>query len=210
MSTETSLDSRLGDPNQVADAAVLAFRQRTFFGRHPSAKFWVFGVSPILSLFGLFALAFAGMAGIFSAYEKLGFNMHIKRFDPVASELLPYLASSVMVIIPSIVAGVLYCRLARKQHIGKMWMLFSCLLLGFIAMTVVWSVRLSDIAGQSAICCGLPLPSGMVNPYDWLVHWLGQPRQALQFLAPLLVGVWFALRREKHREDQDSQLRLAA
>jgi len=210
MSTETSVASRLGEANQVADAAVLAFQQRTFFGRHPSAKFWVFGVSPILSLFALLFLTVECMTAVFSIYEKLGFDLHIKRFDPLASQMLPYLISLVMVVIPSVLAGTCYCCLAKKLGIGRIWMFVSCFLLAVIAMAPVWSIKLSDIPGQSAIRCGLPMPSSIADLVGTVSHDLRQPRQAMQSLAPLLVGAWFAFRAKKPREDQDDRLPLAA
>jgi hypothetical protein len=40
----------LGEANQVADAAVTAYRRRSFVGRHPAAAFLVFAVSPVLSM----------------------------------------------------------------------------------------------------------------------------------------------------------------
>ena len=53
MSTEASVLSRLGDPAQVAEAAVTAYRQRSFLGRHPAAALLVFGISPAASLIAL-------------------------------------------------------------------------------------------------------------------------------------------------------------
>ena len=58
--------SRLGDPEQVADTAVAAYRRRSFLGRHPVAAFLVFGISPVVSLVVLFFVsmqAFAYLAG---------------------------------------------------------------------------------------------------------------------------------------------------
>ena len=43
MSTEADVYSRLGKPEQVANAAVAAYRRRSFLGRHPTAAFLVFG-----------------------------------------------------------------------------------------------------------------------------------------------------------------------
>ncbi len=46
--------SRLGEPEQVAEAAAIVYRRRSFLGRHPAAAFLVFGVSPVVSLIALF------------------------------------------------------------------------------------------------------------------------------------------------------------
>ena len=53
MSTEASVSSRLGEPEQVAKAVVTAYRRRSFLGRHPTAAFLVFAVSPVVSLAAL-------------------------------------------------------------------------------------------------------------------------------------------------------------
>jgi len=54
MSTEANVYSRLGEPAQVAKAAVTSYRRRSFIGRHPMAAFLVFAVSPVVSLIILF------------------------------------------------------------------------------------------------------------------------------------------------------------
>ena len=48
MRADESVLSRLGEPDQVANAAVTAYRRRSFLGRHPALKFLVFGVSPTI------------------------------------------------------------------------------------------------------------------------------------------------------------------
>ena len=50
MGTEVDVSSRLGEPERVAQAAVAAYRRRSFLGRHPTAAFLVFAVSPLLML----------------------------------------------------------------------------------------------------------------------------------------------------------------
>ncbi|MGA2258845.1 MAG: hypothetical protein ABSG53_29610 [Thermoguttaceae bacterium] len=60
-SMEADAISRLGKPDQVAEAAVTAYQRRRFFGGHPAAAFLVFGVSPPVSLFALVAIAAGAM-----------------------------------------------------------------------------------------------------------------------------------------------------
>ena len=42
-SMEVDAISRLGEPEQVADAAVAAYRRRSSPGRHPTVTFWFLG-----------------------------------------------------------------------------------------------------------------------------------------------------------------------
>ena len=56
MSTEANAYSRLGEPEQVAQAAIITYRRHSFLGRHPVATFLVFAVSPIVPLVALVVL----------------------------------------------------------------------------------------------------------------------------------------------------------
>jgi hypothetical protein len=199
--------SRLGEPNQVAEAAICSFRQRTFLGRHPSATFLVFGVTPPASLLGLFVLAFACLYGVFSTCEWLGIELSgMKRFDPAASVVLPYILSLLMVIIPASLASLFYCKLIARLGIGKRWIILSCVVLAIAAMLPIWTIVLSDRPGQSALRCGVGSPQNLA---DAMLRYVGSFRQWLQFLPPLLIGLWFL--RPTHTQGRtETSLRQAA
>lgn len=72
MNTEVDVSSRLGEPAQVADAAVAVYRQRRFLGRHPIL---VFGVSPVLALIVLFVAWCLGLELLFGACKLLGLDI---------------------------------------------------------------------------------------------------------------------------------------
>jgi hypothetical protein len=203
MSSENDVSSRLGEAGDVADAAVYAFRRRTFLGRHPLAALLVFGVTPLPSLLVLFVLAFACLYGVCSAWEWLGLNLNVKRFDPAASAVLPYVFSLTMVAIPAALASLFYCKLMRRLAISKWWMVLACVVLAVVAMLPIWSVTLSDQPGQSALKCGIGFPTNVISTY------FASFQQWLQFLAPLLVGVYF-LRRTRPQMPSEEALKLAA
>lgn len=207
----TDLVSRLGDPNQLADTATLAYRQRTFFGRHPSAKLLVFGVSPILSLVGLFALALGCLIGFGEVYGRLGFDLHIAQFEPIASTVLPYVFSLMMVVIPAILADIFYCKLARRFDIDRKWMLVSFVMLAILAFLPIWTVKLSGVPHQSSIGIGLRVPQTTDEIVDQTVWYFSNLRQIFQFLTPLAVGLWLMWRTRKRADEQQNEpLRLAA
>jgi glucan phosphoethanolaminetransferase (alkaline phosphatase superfamily) len=210
MNTNENMVSRLGEPNELADAAVLAYRQHGFFGRHPSAKFWVFAVSPLASLVALFVVAFGCMYGVFTLYEWLGINLHITQYDPAASLMMPYAMSFVMVILPGIAASLFYCKLAHRLGLGKKWVVLSCLMLAVVAITPIWSVKLSEVPGQSVLQCGIAFPQNLADFGHCLVSYFGKVQQLLQFLAPLVVGLWFLRQTRKQRMSENPPMRMAA
>ena len=206
MNTENDVSSRLGEPDQLAEAAVVAYRRRSVLGRHPAATFLVFGIAPLASLLGLFVLAFACLYGVFMAYEQVGLDLNVKRFDPVASAVLPYVLSLLMVVIPSCLASLFYCKLVRRLGISKRWMILSSIVLAVVAITPIWTVTLSDQPGQSVLRCGIAYPQDIGGV---MLMYFSSFRQLLQFFAPLLIGMWF-LRQTRRQDHNEESLRLAA
>ena len=199
MSTEADAYSRLGQPEQVADAAVAAYRRRSFLGRHPAAAFLVFGVSPVVSLILLAAVCMTGVWGLDEACKGMGIDTEqslrsLKRFDPTAS-ITPYFLSLLVVVIPSIAASILYGKLARRLALGRKWIVVSCVVLAVVALMPICSARFSDVPGQSRLAVGYWSPLHIEYLWGNIVHSLCTPRQLFQFLIPLAVGCWFVRRK---------------
>jgi hypothetical protein len=199
MSTEANASSRLGEPQEVARAAVAAYRRRSFLGRHPAAAFLVFAVSPVVLLFvGIVAVLWVvGMATgclcpafLDGAPKWLGWA-------------LPDALRISTLIIPSILAGVLYCRLARRLGLGMKWGLVSCVMLAALAATFQYGVRLSDVPGKSSLYLGLCIPQRAADVDRFLMHVFFGTWQTVQLAVPLAVGCWFLWRkRGENRECQ--------
>jgi hypothetical protein len=201
MSTEANAISRLGEPKQVAESAATIYRRRSFIGRHPTAAFLVFGVSPVVSLAALFVIAYVVVLAISEVCELLGVNIQhffadMRRFEPSASVVLPYLVSLLTVVIPCIFASILYCRLARRLGLGKKWMLLSCVILAVIATIPYCSVNLSGISGESGLRWGVWNPDSIMRLPYFIVWVVCQPRQLMQLFVPLVIGWWIV--RRKH------------
>jgi hypothetical protein len=192
MSTEANVLSRLGEPNQVADAAIHTYRQRTFFGRHPSAKFWVFAVSPVAAMLLAFVLLFSSILALCRICGISGIKILAGSIDPTA---LAWGMSLLTTILPAALLTISYCWCAKRFGVGKRWMLVSCVVLAVLAMLSFQRVALSDMPGQSQLTLGLGLPPGL--------------QQCVQFIVPLAIGFWFALRTRKQNIDNE-QLRMAA
>ncbi len=202
---EADAISRLGGPEQVAEAAVTAYQQRRFFGRHPAAAFFVFGVSPPVSLFALVAIAAGAMWVFDEACNRLGANSEhliagLGRFGPSASVALAYLGSLLIVVIPSILASVLYCWLARRLGVGKTWMLLSCAMLAVLSALFLCTAKVSGIPGENWLRLGINSPQSISRLYGLFGWIILSPRQLMQFLVPLAIG-WRFMRR-KHDRDQ--------
>lgn len=136
MSTEAVAYSRLGKPEQVVDAAVAAYRRRSFLGRHPTAAFLVFGVSPVLTMLALFFFTVFGAWAIVSTLNFVGVNVNFRpsQVGPFKATLLCWVESLLAVVIPSIIASILYCKLARRLGISRKWMVAPCAVLAAIAL----------------------------------------------------------------------------
>jgi len=165
--------ARLGEPQQVADAAVAAYRRRSLIARHSAMAFLVFAVSPILSLVVSCA---AGVFFLALAARGLGFiDENGQHFGTSAAAWLVYLLPAVTIMLPAAALTAVYYGLARWAGTGRRWILVSCIVISVLAGLTMCSVTLSDTPGQSSLTYGLGVPSG------W---------HMLQALAPLALGFW--------------------
>jgi hypothetical protein len=196
MTNDQAVLSRLGQPGQIAEAAVAAYRQRTFLGRHPSARFWVFAVSPLAAMFSAFLLMCLGIVGLVAVCEKCGVRLADKSLlGGLNPSILNWGFALLTTILPAALLTLLYCRFARRFEIGKKWMIASCFALALVAMLPFQNIAISDIPGKSMLSIGLGFPPGIP--------------QLLQLLVPLAVGVWF-LRRSRREVSSNGQLPMAS
>jgi uncharacterized integral membrane protein len=194
MNTDTNGLARLGDPKQVAEAAVVAYRQRSFLGRHPTVAFLVFGLSPVVSLIVLF-VAFSCLIGL-SLFSIGITNEQSNRLGIVGSAVACFMQSLLTVVIPSILATILYGQLAKRLDIGRKWILLSSVTLAVFASSICyWRVETEG-------------PSWMLG-FLWSGFFSGgsvaQIQHLVQFVVPLAVGWWFM----RHGRNHD-QLQLAS
>jgi hypothetical protein len=173
--------SRLGEPEQVAEAAIVGYRQRSFVGRHPLAAFLVFAVSPVLSML---AVGAAVVAAFVVACDWLGLGEALRQafwqLGPLAAATASYGAIALFVVVPSVVLTILYCRLAERLCISRKWMFASCAALAVVAAALSVIVRLSDVPGQSELTYSMGIG----------VSALPSVRQLIQLAIPLAVGLW--------------------
>jgi hypothetical protein len=192
MSTEANVYSRLGEPAQVAKAAVTSYRRRSFIGRHPMAAFLVFAVSPVVSLIILF-LTSAVLIGLISF--GLGItNNRLNQFDIFGSGVVILAYSFLTIVIPSIIACIIYCRLARRLNINRRCIIVSCMILAVFASSVSSWRRFDIPPGENCWYFGV----------GWAGFWCGGgwislTQNLIQLIVPLAIGWWF-MRRMRDQE----------
>ncbi len=181
MRTEVDVSSRLGEAAQMADAAVVTYRQRTLIGRHPLLAF---GLSPAILLIALFVAWCLGLELVFRACERLGFNTtdNVNHLGTIGSALWCDVTSLLTIVLPSALATLLYCQLAQRLGMSRKWFLVSCLALAVIASSgCYWRAG----PGSQEWCFGIAW-SGF-----WSARWNCQIQHFVQFIVPLAVGWWF-------------------
>ncbi len=197
MSTEAGVYSRLGAPEQVAAAAIVAYRRRSFLGRHPSAAFLTFAVSPVALLLVLLLGLGGAMYGADRFFDMIApgdyFGDSLRHLGPGGRAALPYVMSMLIPVFPCILVSIFYCQLARRLSLARKWMLLSCGVLAIIAGTFVWSAKFSETPGQSALllCVGIPYPLRIADLLKMIVWIFIHPMRIAQFVAPIAIGCWF-------------------
>jgi hypothetical protein len=187
MGSEAEAYARLGQSEQVAEAAAVAYRRRSFLDRHPVAALLVFAVSPVISLGVLTSLTFAGlMLALVAAGGRLGLiGDRGMQLGTGARVMLTYGLTLAAIVVPSMILSLLYCGLARRTAVGRKWMLLPCGVLAVIAATAYCQVTFSETPGNGSISIGLGAHS-MV--------------QVAQFFVPIALGWWFI--RRHHLRDR--------
>jgi len=197
-----NVQQRLGEPQQLAAAAVTAYRRRSFLGRHPLATFGVFAAAPLL-LAALSSLTITGLVFFCDAWDALGWNApwHNALWLPTAESVLLVGLRLLTIVVPSVLATLVYCLLTRRLAIGRQWLILSSVLMGALAVLPMWSVKLSEIRGESWLRVGIWSP----GPRWW--HWC-PPHDFLslvQLAVPLLIACWFMQHsRMRERVNDDS------
>jgi hypothetical protein len=180
MDTEADVNLRLGEPEQVANSAVAAYRRRSFLGRHPTAALLVFGISPLLSFIVLFLGFFAVLV---LAEQRFDFGVFDdQHFGPLALTAFSYVFNLVWVVIPSVLACLLYYELAQWLGLGRKWLFLSCLVLTAVAALYGFRVDTFDSGKRSGVMDDIGF-FGLTQ--------LGRA------MAPLAVGLWFLLRKRR-------------
>jgi hypothetical protein len=158
-------------------------------GRHPTAAFFLFAVSPIVSMIALFLLACVAMDMTFKQLGLCPERGFSTQPGALALRLTRYASTLITVVIPAIIASVVYCKLAMRLRIGRKWMFVSCAVLAIMAMLPRFCVWTELVNGYYKMWFALSLPG---NGWDFHISVL----QLVQLAVPLAIGWWF-MRRQR-------------
>jgi hypothetical protein len=131
-SMETDAYCRLGEPEQVAEAAATAYRRRSFLGRHPTAAFLVFAISPVIAQYVLFCVG--------------GMVLMTLRADHTLDWYENHWILSLIIVVCSTFLSIVYGELAMRLGIGRKWMLASCAVLGAFGLLLELGLRVPVMA----------------------------------------------------------------
>jgi hypothetical protein len=165
----------LGSASEIVAAATSEYRRRRFSGRHP---WFAFIVAPILTLPILWAASL--LLFVFGA-KTIGFDSDnptvTEEFSRWANEMAPF-AVVVTLVLPVVVAAIVFCQLAIKTAVSRRWVLACCFVLAIIGGAANSSVSLptAGTKGSVAFGFGISLPPSS--------------QQLAQFMLPLLIGCW--------------------
>ena len=150
------------------------------------STFFLFAVSPFVSLLVFACIAYLALFLVSLIIPFPMFND--ENFGRGTLMALAGLFNLVMVVIPSVAASFLCCKLAQRHGLAGKWMLVSCALLGLFAAFYCFSVTSADSSGHYYLHDGIGLWS---------------PMQLLHLIMPLAIGCWFFRRNSGDRaEDQ--------
>lgn len=179
MSTIENACARLGEPQDVAGAAVLAYRQRGYLGRHPAAATVVFGISPVLML-GLSALVVVLVAIQVASWLGIA-GEGAGALGATSKVILSYGLKLLAIGMPSLLLAVGYCKLASRQGLGRGWMLASCVVLAIVAAASGLQLTFAEAPGHGSVSLSFGIRSAELL-------------MLVQFVVPLAVAWWFLSR----------------
>lgn len=146
MGMEADAYSQLGKPEQVAEAAVTAYRRRSFVGRHTTAALLVFAISPAIAQY---FLTLVGAMALMTTRGDYALTFHEDHW-----------ILSLVVLVVSIFVSILYGELAVRLGVGRRWMVVSCAVLGIMALLLQLAVGLRAITVRVPIQFAVPLTIG--------------------------------------------------
>lgn len=143
------------------------FTKRKCNRGYPATTFLVFAISPVASYMLLWVIV-------------------VLAFATGQSFLNVYLALTAVYVVPTVVASLLYCKLAKRFGSGEKWMFVSCLVLA----------TFGAMQSFQSFLAGYETAEGHCRPPIGLTMCIS----LAQFLIPLAIGWWFM--RRKHDQGQ--------
>lgn len=171
---ETAWESRLGDPQQIAQLARDNVMRRRFAGRHPILTFVVLPVPLLVVLWIAYA---AGLVGLFSGLDRF-------REAAWAISLAGFLAHA-LAYVPALAATLVLAWWADRSRTAISWRLAAGGLIGLVSGMLIVTFRAPTTPGTGLLSIGLGFPPA-------LGHW---PQIAVPVAVMAAGVVWTMSRR---------------
>ena len=202
MSTEASALSRLGEPKQVADAAVALIGGGVFWADTPRRRSWYLAFRQLCHCFFCY-LRYSRFSR--SCRMMIPPWMPLGTWDRADKRQPPYMLSVLFPILPCILVSVLHCKVARGLGLGRKWMVLSCTVLAVLAGAFMWSATFSQTPGRSSSRLGIGIPCDILDLPKMAACIFRDPLRLAQFAVPLAIGCWFL-----RRKGDEARLQLAS
>jgi hypothetical protein len=194
---ESDATSRMGEPEQVADNAVAAYRRRSFLGRHPVAAFFLYAISPsfvvVTSAVALFLISAIGSRCTGTEGMLFGCINPDGSYSipgPFALATMPTVMTLLTIVLPSVLVCILYCKSVDWLYVGWKWIILPCVIVAAWAMVPCYFVDLTGSGGYKGVHAAIWIPVlAPFPPFDSV--W-----QLVQPLIPLAICWWFMRRKQ--------------
>ncbi|MBL9123152.1 MAG: hypothetical protein JNG90_05930, partial [Planctomycetaceae bacterium] len=150
----TKVIESFGSETELAEAAVLQFRARTFAGRHPV---WTFIVAPVPLLILCWVAYYSSMALVLSTARDSLFD----RTSPAAHALVQ-LCFETSLLLPPVAAALVLARMARRSGRRARWLLAACALVALIAGCHRANLALPIGGGDGSLMVGFGIGSRQI------------------------------------------------
>ena len=181
MDMEVSMNARLGEPEQVAEAVAVAHDEGSFMNRHPVVRFMIFAVSPLLMMLSVQCVVM--MATFFSLFGLGVVGDGVPPLGSGSQVVLHYAIALFATVIPSVLLCKAYVALANRLRVGRNWMFVCCTLVALLAGLTYCQITFSELPGEIEIGFGL----GVFSVF-----------QLVQMIIPIAFGWWLIRRLPRH------------
>ncbi len=173
------LESRLGNPAEVAAAAKKVGTKSYFARRHPLVTYVLIPVPALILLWVAYTAALAGIFSMFEQYKSAEWAVS------TASLLTHGLA-----YIPAILLTLLIAWVAIRSNTKIAWWLSGAAIVAFVSGLMMVNLQIPTTPGTGSLNVGLGFPPP-------LAHW---PQMAIP-LAITIAFAWYYVRKRRSESD---------
>ena len=162
------VQQRLGEPKQLAIFVADQYHARSFFGRHPLLTFLVgplpllwFGLLVCSIVFFAIGLVMQGVDIVWTALFKWSLQSIPEENHPFVQAVALAVMSWAALVIPSLLAGWILCRVAARNALHWKWPALGCGILAAVAGLSWVSYRIKTVDQVGTFMVGFRVDSSI-------------------------------------------------